>query len=108
MPELNARDDLRAARLRIAAREGVPAIAVLSWETPGGAPPAMTSAAVEDGRVLDDVLAAAWEELAADQREDDLASVAAVVLTAAVRDASPIVDAPAPVGLAHPPDGVQR
>lgn len=100
MPGPSARDDLRAARLRIAAREGVPSLVALSWESEGdGQPPAMADAAVRDGRALESVLLAAWSELAADQRDDDLACVAVALLTTAVRDAAPIVDVPAPTGL---------
>ncbi len=100
VPAPSARDDLRAARLRIAAREGVPSLVALSWESPvDGEPPAMADAAVRDGRELEQVLLAAWTELAADQRDDDLACVAVALLTAAVRDAAPVVGPPASSGL---------
>lgn len=101
MPDHCARHDLRAARLRIAAREGVPSLVAPSWEGEGE-PPVMPDAAVRGGRALEQVLRAAWGELAADQRDDDLACVAVALLTAAVRDAAPIVDVPAPVGLPVP------
>lgn len=100
VPEPSARDDLRAARLRVAAREGVPSLVALSWESPDTVqPPVMPDAAVRDGRALEQVLLAAWSELAADQRDDDLACVAVALLTTAVRDVAAIVDVPAPVGL---------
>ncbi len=100
VPGPSARDDLRAARLRIAAREGVPSLVVLSWESPGaGEPPAMAEAAVRDGHALEQVLLAAWRELAADERDDDLPCVAVALLTTAVRDAAPVVGSPAPVGV---------
>ncbi len=74
--------DLRASAALAAARAGVPTLLALQWEespTSGPADVAVPQRVVDDGHRLAGSVAASWEALAADQRDDDLACVASVL-----------------------------